>query len=345
MSFTGISTLLPVYLAGVDSDSLRRLRRAASSVLTQECSLPLELVVVDDGSARPLNELPELADLLARQEVSYIRMASNQGLVFALNAGLNRARHDLIARIDADDYWRPEKLNKQLEALISDPDLTIIGTGMRMLGEDGWVTDHVRGSSWQEVLNFYASVGCPLPHGSILARKDIFSLLGGYSHSPNYRHCEDFALWGVWLRFFKAAVLEEVLFEYTVSESQVSTKHAGDQRAASGRVHRRFLELKNHQAIPAALTETARILGKSLIQTGKILYVAWQYYDYILVDDELYEPLRTLLPDRRVHPYREVVDLLAGRFFYLHKNDHFEPDIADHASCVHDISHIQPLLR
>lgn len=345
MSFTGISTLLPVYLPRVEAEALRRLRRAASSVLTQDCRLPLELVVIDDGSARPLAQLPELAGLLSRHDVSYIRMLGNHGLVFALNAGLNRARHDLIARIDADDCWRPGKLNKQLEALIADPDLTIIGTGMRVLAQDGSFTDHLRGSSWQELLDFYASVGCPLPHGSILARKDIFTLLGGYSHFPDYRHCEDLALWGVWLRFFKAAMLEEVLFEYTLSESQVSSLHAQQQQAASGRLQRLFLELKNHQAIPAALTQVAHILGTSLIETGKILCVAWQYYDYILVDEALYEPVRTLLPERRVHLYREVVDLRAGRFLYLHENDHFQRDVADHVSCLHDISHIRPLLR
>ena len=46
-----------------------------------------------------------------------LRLLQNQGLEFALNAGISFRRVDLIGRMDGDDYWRPGKLKKQLRLL------------------------------------------------------------------------------------------------------------------------------------------------------------------------------------------------------------------------------------
>ena len=225
---------MPVYLRSLDQFLLASFRRAAESVLSQACTTPTELLIVDDGSIIRLNEQPELDGIFRRDNVRYIRLSRNQGLVFALNVGLTQARYDLIARIDADDYWRPGKLVKQLAVFSEDQDLSIVGTAMRLVHRDNARDcDHVRGSTWQDVLDFFSGVGCPFPHGSILARKCVFELLGGYPHAPQFRHCEDFALWGVWVRFFKCAMLEDVLFEYSISEDQVSTRYAEQQQRAA----------------------------------------------------------------------------------------------------------------
>jgi glycosyltransferase involved in cell wall biosynthesis len=341
VTFSGISTILPVYLPSLDSRNLTQLQRAVDSVLTQECALPIELIVVDDGSAAAVCEHPALATIFRRQNVISIRLPKNQGLVFALNAGLTRARHDLIARIDADDYWRPGKLAQQLAAFSRDPDLSIIGTAMRLVHLDSARDcDHVRGTTWQHVLDFYADVGCPFPHGSILARKDVYTLLGGYPHDPRYRHCEDFALWGRWVRFFKCAMLEEVLFEYSISGHQISTRYFEEQRLAAMAVHRAFLDLANHRQIPGAVAEIANFLKRPLLETGKILFVAWQYYTGILVDSGIYEAAKILMPDRRIHRRDDAGNVVADRLFYI--GDSMDCEVPGRR--VHDIGHIRQML-
>jgi glycosyltransferase involved in cell wall biosynthesis len=345
MSFTGVSTLMPVLMRGPDGETVADFRRAALSVLHQESSLPIELLVIDDGSAQPVRDLRALKDIFARNDVSCLRLESNQGLVFALNAGLQKARYDLIGRVDGDDYWRPGKLQKQIELFLSDSDLTIVGTAMRLVHKEQTLdTEHIRGSNWADMLSFFASTGCPFPHGSILARREIYRLLGGYPHDPRFMHCEDFALWGVWIRFFKAAMLEEVLFEYTVSEKQISSVHAEQQRAASGLVHRTFLELNNFRHIPACVAQVASHLGVSLLQAGKLLFIAWRYYDFVLVEPELYEPVRRIMPDRTVMPYDDVVNLTADRCFFVHGKKSFDRSRAAHVPMLHDASTVASLL-
>jgi glycosyltransferase involved in cell wall biosynthesis len=320
MNFSGISVLLPVYLA--DRSAAGALKRATQSVLNQECSIPLELIVVDDGSPVSFCDCVELRDLLRHPAMRRIRLSANRGLVYALNVALARARYDLIARIDADDFWRSLKLRKQLESFSRDENLTLLGTGMRLVHEDSAKDrNEVRDRSWAGSLQFFAESGCPFPHASILARKEIFMLLGGYPHAARFRHCEDFALWGAWIRFFKCEMLSDVLLEYSVSERQISSRCSAEQRDAASVVQRTFADLGNPRRIPAAIETVASYLGRSHIETGKLLFTAWRYFDHILTDREILDDVRVLLPDRRVLSDADAWESIADRFFEIRRGN------------------------
>jgi hypothetical protein len=334
--FSGISTIMPIFWCAATPSAITDLLRATGSVLSQDCDLPVELLIVDDGSTPPLWSIPELHPLLADSRVRIVTLVQNQGLVFALNAGLTQARYDLIARLDGDDFWRPGKLRRQVELLASDPDLTLVATSMRLVHthDPSLDRDDMRGGSWSEALEFFKRVGCPFPHGSILARKEVFEILGGYPHSPAYTHCEDFALWGSWVRFFKVATLDEVLFEYSVSEHQISTRFAEQQQRASGTVQQAFWDLGDASRIPGAVAAIATRLDLSVFSASRILCTAWMYYDEVLVDADLYEAARIVFADRAVHHFEQAQDLLGDRFFYLHRGA-FDESRSSHLRIVH----------
>ncbi len=343
--FNGVSAILPVYMKKATPERLELLTRAALSVLEQDCPLPVELFIIDDGCAAPLSELRAMRSLRARSDVHFVRLPRNQGLVFALNAGLQRAHYDLIARIDDDDRWRAGKLDKQLAAFRKDPELTLVGTAMRTVHHSSELDrDHVRGKSWREILEYAATVGCPFPHGSILARRDVFAALGGYSHAPAYRYCEDYALWVKWIRFFKCAMLPEVLFEYSVREEQISSRHAHQQLASSRLVQRSLAEMKGRADIPDSVTTIAKTLGRSLLETSKILYVAWRYYTSLLVDPPLLSAVRTVLQDRSVSSHKDIAEVLTDRCLYLNNCDGYNRHAAAHIPRLHCISDIAALL-
>src|SRR5208283_2456683 len=167
--FDGITTLMPVFLRNTGKTTIRDLLRAAESVLSQECPLPHELLLIDDGSPHPLRAIAELKPLFAHPAVRALRLVQNQGLEFALNAGIARSRYELVARMDGDDYWRPGKLSKQLAVFASDPDMTLVATSMRLVHPHSPELDRddFRGGGWDEVLSFFKRVGCPFPHASI----------------------------------------------------------------------------------------------------------------------------------------------------------------------------------
>jgi glycosyltransferase involved in cell wall biosynthesis len=343
--FNGITTLMPVFVRHLSKTTIADLLRAAESVLSQECRIPHELLIIDDGSNPRLESIPELRTLFSRPDVRPLQLIRNQGLEFALNAGIIQSRYDLIARMDGDDYWRPGKLAKQLEVLAADPALTLVATSMRLVHPQNPELDYddFRGGGWNEVLALFKRVGCPFPHASILARKEVFRLLGGYPHDPLLTFFGDFALWGAWIRFFKVSILQEVLFEYTISEGQVSSQFQERLRRASGMVHQTFLNLGEHQKIPRAVVKIAEYLDLPLLKTSAVLCTAWRFYSHILVDGELYEEARIIFPDRLVSVYEDVGDLLADRFFYLHKGP-YDLRPSRHARRVHTVESLEPLI-
>lgn len=301
MSSFDISVILPVFWREYSHKDVLDLGTAIDSVMNQDYPEALELLVIDDGSACPIADTLVGTTYSTDVRIRFIRLPRNNGLVNALNVGLMLAKHELIGRIDSDDYWLPGKIAKQLALLENDPDLTIIGTGMRQVFQNGQPEiEHIRPGGWGDILHFFATVGCPFPHGSILARRTIYHLLGGYSHDPHFSHCEDFALWGVWVRFFKPSILQEVLYNYTVSSTSVSSMHTEAQRLASRRVHQIFRDLGETGQFPVALQGLSEILHCSLFDAGRLAFLIWKYRAATNVPEEAVEYLRVLLPDRSV---------------------------------------------
>lgn len=296
-----VSTILPVYYTQ-KRDQFKfteDLTTAISSVLSQGGNHNIEIICIDDGSEIPLNELLQPTGLLENSQIRIVCHARNYGLVHALNTGLEAARYDLIARIDCDDLWLPGKLEKQTSLFEKDPDLTLVATGMRVMTNPP--QDHLRQGSWKSILSFFEEVGCPFPHGSILARKDVFRVLGGYSHAPNTRHCEDYALWGSWIRFFKPAIIEEILFEYRPSENSVSTLFSQQQQKISGEVNQQFRNIPFRHNIPENIQELSNVLKVSVLEAGFIAA------DIAIMENCFYEvPVNALPILRRLIPEKSI---------------------------------------
>ncbi|HMA13948.1 MAG: glycosyltransferase family 2 protein [Bacteroidota bacterium] len=92
------------------------LQRAVASVLAQDYR-PLEIVVVDDASTRPIRlDLDPQDSKLVR----WVRLERNGGGATARNAGIDAARGELVAFLDSDDVWVPGKLACQLAAYRAD---------------------------------------------------------------------------------------------------------------------------------------------------------------------------------------------------------------------------------
>lgn len=110
MSGTGpvVSVLIPVF------NGARFLLEALDSARGQTYR-PIEVVVIDDGSADDSARIAE-----SQPGVVCLR-GPHQGEAAARNAGLAQARGELVAFLDADDRWHPEKLGRQVAALAAEP--------------------------------------------------------------------------------------------------------------------------------------------------------------------------------------------------------------------------------
>jgi len=296
----GISVLLPVFMRDVSVENISLLTAAIQSIADQEYAGPLEVLLIDDGSPVPVEDFKEEIGPAAGI-VRWIRLRTNRGIVFALNHGIKHAQHEFIGRMDADDCWLPGKLKDQMDLFADDSDLSIVATGMsRVDNKGGFIDNHIRPGNWKGILDFFVEGGCPFPHGSVVARRQIYQLLGGYSHAADVQHCEDYALWGTWLRFFKPAMVEKALYQYRVSNSSVSAQHESAQVTASRLVRERFASLQLANELPQALQMFAKALNCSLIEGGIIAYTMWQYGARLALPESARDPLSVILPDRLI---------------------------------------------
>ena len=292
----GVTVVLPVFWPQVDEERVRLLRDALDSVREQRFPGAFEVLVVDDGSPRPVEaQAPRLGGA-----VRFVRQAHNGGVARALNRGLAEARHPFIARLDADDRWLPGKIEKQLALFAADPDLTIAGTGMVLTTPEGEATEtHVRPGDWAWALEFLAAGGSPFPHGSVVARREVYRLLGGYPQEPALRYCEDYALWADWVRFFKPGMVEEVLYRYTVSPHSVSVAHREEQIRGTQGVQRRLAGLVPAR-VPEALEELSGIVGCTLFEAGLLAFRMWRFGTVVRLPASAAGPLGAVMPDRRI---------------------------------------------
>ena len=105
-----VSVIVPVLNGGT------HIREALESAIAQSYQ-NLEIIVVDDGST---DLTPSIVKELAERDnrVRLVRK-SNGGVASARNLGIRHARGTLIAPFDADDLWHPDKIARQVRAIIA----------------------------------------------------------------------------------------------------------------------------------------------------------------------------------------------------------------------------------
>jgi glycosyltransferase involved in cell wall biosynthesis len=102
------------------------LRRAVQSVIAQRYPGLLECVVVFDGQPA---RLPDV-EVPAGRSLRAIENYHAPGLAGARNAGAAESQNDLLAWCDDDDEWLPDKLEKQVEAMLSAPGVAVATCGV-----------------------------------------------------------------------------------------------------------------------------------------------------------------------------------------------------------------------
>ncbi len=164
------SVLLPVF------NGRRTVAAAALSVLRQS-ETDLELIVLDDGSD------DGSADSVRALNDPRIRVLPlpHGGLTAALSAGLEEARGDFVARIDADDRCRADRLELQGHFLERHPHVALVGSGVDVVTPSGSVVATYRYPTAHEALRVeLGRLLNPLPHSTHMYRRAVIKAVGGY---------------------------------------------------------------------------------------------------------------------------------------------------------------------
>jgi len=207
-----VSVIITAYNVG------RFIRQAIFSALDQTLR-GIEVIVVDDGST------DDTAAEIARARDPRLRIIrqSNQGASQARNAGLEAARAPLVAFLDGDDYWRPEKLEKQARFMAVHPEIDLSFVLCTVVDEDGAVLV-VPSPGPTRPLSFYdLLVENYIRNGStVVVRREALLEQGGFD--PSFPACNDYEAWlrVAASREHNVECLPEVLTFYRRREGQIS---------------------------------------------------------------------------------------------------------------------------
>ena len=169
------------------------LKEALNSIVNQTL-LPNEIVLIKDG---PLND--ELENVLDEFIAKYpqlfivIPLLINKGLGNALSIGVNKCSYDLIARMDSDDICVLNRFEKQIEFLIVNPKIDLIGTNVEEFNKiPGDLKRYRKMPEQGSLLIKYSRFRNPVNHPSVMFRKSKVLEAGNYNGDILF--FEDFSL-------------------------------------------------------------------------------------------------------------------------------------------------------
>ena len=210
-----VSVIIATYNMG------QHVGQAIASVLAQQ-GHELEVIVVDDGSTDGTRQA-----LNAFTDEPRVRVLTqqNQGQPKAKNAGLRAARGRYIAFCDADDYWLPNKLDRQIPLLQQNSAVGVVYSTIMLLHPDGRA-EPPRGHQMSRGRILPALfVHNVVPFGTALVRRECLDEAGGFDESIPMG-----IDWDLWLRIatrWEFDFLAEPTYAYRIWEGQMSHNWRG----------------------------------------------------------------------------------------------------------------------
>lgn len=254
-----ISVIIPNYNYG------RFLREAIDSALGQTLP-PHEVIVVDDGSTDDSGAiLGSYGDriITVRQQ--------NQGVGAARNKGAELATGEFLAFLDADDFWAPTKLEKQLAKFETDAEISLVHCGFQDVNSDGELLDQNLngGEGWVAEMLLLFEPAILAPGGTTLIRRTDFLDVGGYDVNPDLHPSEDWDFSYRIARRSKFGFVPEPLLFYRQHGSGGHTNIGRMERAMLIGFEKAFAEDKGLEPIKAeCYGKLYSVLSGSYFQAG-----------------------------------------------------------------------------
>lgn len=217
-----LTVLMPVF------NGERFVHEAIESILAQ--TYPhFEFLIINDGST---DDTPAILDEYAARDTRVrVIHQTNVDQPATLNRGLAEARYDWVAIIDHDDISRPKRLERQVRAILRDPEVRVVGTygveitavgvelGQIAIGPTT-IADYRARRNRNEWMSFI--------HASVIMHRQTVLALGGYR--ADFGSAADSDLWSRIADDHPVVVVPEFLVEYRVHVGSMSFKRFFEQQ-------------------------------------------------------------------------------------------------------------------
>ena len=284
------------------------LAAAIESVLGQTFR-DFEFIIINDGSR---DATGEIARSYAAQDAR-IRLIEqdNTGLTVALRRGVDLARGEFIARMDADDISMPSRLEKQIAFLNANPDFVAVSCIMDHFWkeeETGWFDWPFKASEIVPLLNCFSNaVG---GHGQVVFRRSAYDAAGGYD--PSFRYAQDYDLWTRLTEHGKFGIVKEMLYRIRQGHDNISAIYADEQAECSLRTCRR-----QYQKLTGNDLDDTTVLGLRYFMWGAVDRRI-SFRDLVRVSAVIAKGINTFFANNPgLRRYRHLVERSIARGWWL----------------------------
>jgi glycosyltransferase involved in cell wall biosynthesis len=254
-----VSVILPVF------NGARFLKEAVDSIVLQTFQ-DWELIVVDDGST---DNTPEIMKGYQDPRIFYLKNEENKGLVYSLNRAIEASTGRYIARMDADDFSQPDRLEKQVIFLESHPDIGVYDVRQQFIDDTGNPTGSLNSdiTGTENILRKMPWFNC-MGHPSVMMRAEI-------AKAYRYRKVvyEDYDLW---LRVLndglKLERTPEPLLLYRVHSGSIIT-----QSKQANQHFKKIADTKLFYLCRLPMGQWFRFFNLKVLIAMKIDYLTWGF--------------------------------------------------------------------
>ena len=217
-----VTVLMPVYNAEA------YLREAMDSILAQTFT-DYEFLILDDASSDTSAEIVRSYD---DPRIRLVQNERNLKVAATLNKGLEMARGEYIARMDADDISLPERLARQVAFLDIHSEVGIVGVWAKAFGKTSFLMPQPADPEIARAKLLFDSC---FVHPALMMRRSFLEIHG--LRYQDMAHFEDYELWQRAARLFPLANIPEWLFLYRTT---IGSAFSGGNRREQEETYRRI---------------------------------------------------------------------------------------------------------
>lgn len=186
---------IAVAMSVYKNDKLENLEYAIDSILNQTYQDFVIYLQVDGFVDEKMKDF--ILECSKNQKVKVQFNAENKGLASRLNSCIDLAlcenRFKFLARMDADDISKPDRFKRQVEFLIDNPNVSVVGSDVIEINSDGDELFYKSMCSSHDRLKSMIIRKCPFNHPSVMFRMSVFS--DGARYNELFKNTQDYYLW------------------------------------------------------------------------------------------------------------------------------------------------------
>jgi|AntRauTorckE5430_2_1112549.scaffolds.fasta_scaffold01969_4 glycosyltransferase involved in cell wall biosynthesis len=297
-----ISVIMPVY------NMERYLQEAIRSILIQTYT-DFEFIIINDEST---DDGLKIIKSFKDKRIRLIQNEKNIGLIKTLNKGIDLAKGEYIARMDADDIALPERLQKQFNLLEIRPNYALVGSQATLIFNHRLSYNRFNMETNPQLLKLMSLFFSPFLHPTVMIRT---SILKEFQYDINFPIAEDYHLWTNLLkRQYIGTNLKESLLLYRIHENNVSTVRQQEKLESIRKIYQLNLQTISLNYTPNELYTYLKVSDAYSVSLTKI--------EFAEIKNWLIKIQQHLLTTKQFE--KDIIEKVFGRVWYrIHrKNSH-----------------------